>query len=191
MKKLIVGSLAAGGCIAIGGVVYLATGSAWTFPIGLLMVCYFGFSLFTGKVPYATTDDVSALIVMWFFNMVAAFGVGVLFHFMRPDLAETAKTMVVAKIAAGLWVVPKAALCNVMIFTAVEFWKHDSDVIRIVGLIFCTAVFVMCGFEHCVANAFYFGCALSFGGCVTFLLMNTVWNAVGGLAAKWVVDVTR
>ena len=43
-------------------------------------------------------------------------------------------------------------------------------------------LFVVCGFEHCVANMFYFTVSGMWSGeAVIFIVVNTIGNAVGGL----------
>ena len=49
-------------------------------------------------------------------------------------------------------------------------------------LIFCVSVFILCGFEHCIANMFYFSLAgvwsaKTFG----YLLVMTLGNSLGGM----------
>ena len=43
-------------------------------------------------------------------------------------------------------------------------------------------VFILCGFEHCVANMFYFSVANAWSGkTVLYLLVMTLGNSCGGL----------
>jgi formate/nitrite transporter FocA (FNT family) len=58
------------------------------------------------------------------------------------------------------------------------------------GLFFATFIFVLCGFEHCVANAFYFSLAgMVNGSAVVYLVKNAVFNAVGGIAAYRLISL--
>ena len=44
------------------------------------------------------------------------------------------------------------------------------------------AVFILCGFEHCVANMYYFSVAGMWSGkTLLYLLVMTLGNAVGGV----------
>ena len=188
--RIIYGGLAAGVAIGIAGLAYLKTGSAWVFPIGLFMVCFFSLYLYTGRICYAKLEDTRDLILMLLCNFIGAALVGIFAHFNYPELAQKATELAAVKLNEGWWVIPRAILCNIMIFTAVHSWKTLSKPNDIIGLIFATAVFVMCGFEHCVANAFYFACAGTYEiGVIWFLLLNALGNTIGGLAAyrslKW------
>ena len=185
MIKLIVSSFCAGIAISISCIAFLASGNPWTFPIGLFIICFFGFHLFTGKVSYANSkNDIINLVIMWTVNMTTAALMGILVHYMRPDFTEITLTMVTNKIAEGWFIIPRAILCNIMIFVAVHAWKNLPSPNNAIGLIFATAIFVICGFEHCVANSFYIGCALTANlKTIQFIFLNTISNAIGGLAA--------
>ena len=52
-----------------------------------------------------------------------------------------------------------AILCNALIFVAVHGLNNfKADFMKALVLFFGVGVFVLCGFEHCVANMFYFTC---------------------------------
>ena len=49
-------------------------------------------------------------------------------------------------------------------------------------MIFGVMVFILCGFEHCVANMFYFSAANVWGGrALGYMLVMTLGNACGGV----------
>lgn len=184
MKKLTLSSFAAGVSIGIAGLVYLKAGSAWVFPIGLLMVCFFSLHLYTGRVCYAKLEDAPILLWMLFMNIIGAGLLGVVAHFVYPELAQKAVELTAAKIAEDAWVFPRAILCNIMIFVAVHAWKNLPSPNNIISLIFATAIFVIGGFEHCIANAFYFGCAfVPSADILWYLPANILGNTIGGVAA--------
>lgn len=179
-------SILAGIAISIGCIAYLATGYAWLFPIGLFIVCYYRLSLFTGKVCYVTRlGEAGKMAFVYLWNTLAAWFMGFMMQYVRPEYVEKAGQMVSKKMALGFKIIPLAILCNIMIFVAVDTYKSTD---RFLGLIFATTIFVACGFEHCIANAFYFGLAgadmFTIPGGWTFLIGNAVFNAVGGIGAK-------
>lgn len=135
-------------------------------------------------MPYAKFEDTGILIWILALNLLAAAGIGILTHFVYPALAQKASELAAVKINEGLWVFPRAILCNILIFAAVHMWKKLCSPNNIIGLIFATAVFVMCGFEHCIANAFYFGCAFNPElKIINFIILNILGNTIGGLLA--------
>lgn len=47
--------------------------------------------------------------------------------------------------------------CNLLIFVAVDGFKENPHEIgKYLSLFFGVSVFIICGFEHCVADMFYF-----------------------------------
>ena len=71
-----------------------------------------------------------------------------------------------------------------MIYIAVEGYKTiPQEVGKYLAIFFGVTVFVICGFEHCVANMYYFtvGRAWSINAGL-YLLIMTVGNAVGDVA---------
>ena len=76
-----------------------------------------------------------------------------------------------------------AALCNIFIYIGVEGFKTiPHEVGKYVAMFLGVAVFILCSYEHCVANMFYFtvGGAWSVKA-VGYLLWMTLGNAVGGV----------
>lgn len=183
--KLIISSALAGIAIAIGGVAYLVSGQAWTFPIGLFMVCLFELHLFTGKVSTASSvSEIPGLIIMVVSNMLSAMMMGEVMRYAKPQIVDAAVEICTRKMGEGFALIPLAILCNVMIYTAVYSYNNKRSAVRMFGLFFATFIFVLCGFEHCVANAFYFSLAgMVDGSAVAYLVKNAVFNAVGGIAA--------
>jgi len=191
----------AGMSIAIGGTAFLMTSDpivgALLFAVGLFCVCVFGFNLFTGKVCYALDPPadgngrldrayLAALPVIWLGNLTGAVGTGLLESLTRfgPQMAERAATVSAAKIGQSpLSAFVLAVLCNVMIYVAVEGYKKIPDAVgKYLAVLFGVVVFIVCGFEHCVANMYYFtvGGAWSLKA-AGYLLLMTAGNAVGGL----------
>lgn len=186
MKNIIdIKAITAGFAIAIGGIAYLISGSPWVFPIGLFIICYFNLHLFTGKVPYAKSyTEIPTLIKILLWNIISAILIGIICHYSFPAIVAQALTIVQTKLNLPYWIlILKAIFCNIMIYIAVDIYKNNNNpIIQLFGLEFATAIFVLCGFEHCIANAFYIGCAnLLNQKSILFLLINAVGNACGGI----------
>lgn len=196
-------SMMAGVAISLGGVAYLSTGNALLFPIGLLIVCVYRLYLFTGKVGYFGSNEghfkVWELFAMWVFNTIGAYLTGIIVGVAKPELIDAAVALRDKKLDEGfLKLILLGVLCNVMIFLAVDAYKwfsadKETLVVGVFALFAFTSTFVFCGFEHCVANAFYFGLAGSRGSDIlelavaeiVFLFVNALANAVGGLMMRW------
>ena len=192
-KALVLGILA-GLSISLGGTVFLAVTDkmvgALLFSVGLFCVCAFGFHLFTGKVCYVFDNDrryALALPVIWIGNLIGALCTGWLESITRmgPALAEKAAAICETKLdQTALSAFVLAFFCDIMIYIAVEGYKnipHETG--KYLAILFGVVVFILCGFEHCVANMYYFtiGNAWSWKA-VGYLLLMTAGNAAGGIA---------
>ena len=186
----------AGMAIALGGAVFLALDNkilgALFFTVGLFTVCVNGFNLFTGKVGYAPDNHFRPayllfLLLVWLGNLAGTWLVASLLSLTRLAVlfAEKAATLCTVKLADGpLSIFILAVFCNVLMYIAVEgFRSNGHELGKYLGLFFGVSVFILCGFEHCVANMFYFSMAGLWGQAHTWvwLLIMTLGNAVGGL----------
>lgn len=191
-------SMLAGLAISIGCIVYLSVGGgalgAFLFSIGLLLVIVFKFNLFTGKVCYISPHpaDMTNIIKILIGNLLMASVVGTLVHFMKPDLAVIALEISENKMAEGLWLIPLAMLCNFMIYFAVEAVRRSGTPQSYLIVILSVMVFILCGFEHSIANTCYFaiGGTLCTPNGILYLTMNVVGNAIGGLLIHRMVAYT-
>lgn len=191
--RVFLSALLAGVCIALGGAVFLSVENrvvgAVLFTVGLFTICVFGLHLFTGKVCYVFDRDVGYaidLIFVWLGNLAGTFLAAWAMGLTRigPALAQRAGELCQVKLAdspVSLFVL--AIFCNVMIYIAVEgFHAAPHDLGRYLALFLGVPVFILCGFEHCVADMYYFSAAHAWSG-KTFvcLLVMTAGNAVGGV----------
>ena len=186
-------AIAAGLCIALGGGAFLSIENKVTgavaFTIGLFVICSYGFHLFTGKVCYVLDNDgrfAAMLPVIWIGNVVGTWCVAFLERQTRIGAAMTERAvgMVDVKLSDSLLsVFILAIFCNLLIYIAVEgFARHPHELGKYLSLFFGVSIFILCGFEHCVANMYYISMANAWSGkALIFILVNTLGNAVGGL----------
>ncbi len=195
MKRLHVylSGVLAGVCIALGGTAFLSLESkvagALFFTVGLFVICLFKLHLFTGKVCYVfenSADYALDLPFIWLGNLVGTFlaAQALLLTRVGPGLAEKAARLCTAKLSDNPWsIFILAIFCNMMIYIAVEgFNRAPHDLGRYLALFLGVAVFILCGFEHCVANMYYFSVASAWSWkAFGYLLIMTLGNAVGGV----------
>ena len=68
-------------------------------------------------------------------------------------------------------------------FLAVEVSRRNvSDLIKVIAIFFAVAIFILSGFEHCVANMFYF----TFAGALSlktllYLSIMILGNSIGSI----------
>ncbi len=191
MKTLVLAILA-GLCIGLGGTVYLSVDNpvvgAALFSIGLLTILAFGFNLFTGKVGYALDNKLSyvgTLMLIWLGNLIGTGAIALLMSFTRAydKLAAKVETIVAAKLGDSLLSVFLLAIgCGMCMFIAVDQYKKQHNTVKALFVIFPVMVFILCSFEHCIANMFYFILAQSFTlKTLIYLVVMTLGNSVGGL----------
>jgi len=64
-------------------------------------------------------------------------------------------------------------------YLAVSIYKENKT---IVGILFCVPAFILSGFEHSIANMFYFAAAnMISADVVIYIIIVLAGNAVGGM----------
>lgn len=99
---------------------------------------------------------------------------------MFPALLDKAYIMCTAKLEQTFLIsFIRAIFCGLLMYTAAEIFKEKKTPL---GIIFCIPVFILCGFEHSIADMFYFGASGIFEArIITFELAAVLGNTVGGL----------
>ena len=194
MKKLndFLLAILAGAAISFGGTVFLSLESkvlgSLFFAIGLFMVCTLKLNLFTGKACYLPGKDlkyVAFLCLVWAGTLLGAQIVAMLLKVTRvgPALAEKATAMCQIKTddtLLSLFVL--GVFCNIMIYVGVEsHMANEHQVGKYLGIIFGVMVFILCSYEHCVADMFYFAMAGWSPRAFACLLAITLGNVAGGV----------
>lgn len=185
-------AILAGIAISIGGAVFLTCDNkivgASFFSVGLFAVCTLGLNLYTGKVCYIFDNNLAYTAncgLIWLGNLVGTFAAGSAIRASRlTSVVEKAVTVSNTKLSDSLpSVFILAIFCNILIYLAVESYKNNPHELgKYLGLFLGVSVFVAVGFEHCVANMFYFSVAGVWSGkAVLYLIVMTLGNAVGGV----------
>lgn len=186
--RRIVQGISAGLLISIGGSVYLSCDNkyvgAFFFSVALVMICWKGYSLFTGKVGFIaeshTKDDLSVLLLGLLGNTVGVVAVGFAVAYAIPGLRETALTVCSAKLGQQFFqTLIRGILCGVLMYLAVSTYKDGKG---IAGILLCIPVFILSGFEHSIADMFYFAVS----GMTSLRAFGFLWtvilgNAIGAL----------
>ena len=188
----VVEAIAAGILISIGGCVFLACagdGMKWLgailFAVALLCICIKGYSLFTGKVGYLVNDHSAdywkVVATSLIGNAIACCGVGLIIAYAMPHLSATAAGICAAKLEQEvLSIIVRAILCGVLMYMAVSIYKEKGTY---AGIFFCVPVFILAGFEHSIANMFYFAVAGEFFTVqgLIYLAIVVLGNSIGGM----------
>ena len=190
--------------------------SALVFPAGLALVVCTGAELFTGNCLMTISalqkrisvgglfkNLLSFSLSHWAFLALNSSRMSVLFVYGHipslygGDLAQVLLNTAVSKVTLTLpEVLCRAILCNVLVCIAVWAAMSSEQVSgKILALYPPVAIFILCGFEHCIANMFYIPAGLMIMGeyglaaegltIGTFILNNlipaTIGNMIGGM----------
>jgi formate/nitrite transporter FocA (FNT family) len=150
-------SILAGICISIGCVVNLRVGGvagAVLFAFGLTTVVYYGLKLYTGTAGFIRRQgDWSMLVMVLIGNIIGCLLTAWLIGYAQPDCIEPAAKILAGRLAKGPFACFLLAIgCGFIMTTAVEFARKG----KMLPLIFGVPVFILCGFAHSIADAFYF-----------------------------------
>lgn len=225
--KAFVLAMFAGAFIAFGGLfftVFLSDASlGWgaqrvvgglCFCLGLVLVLLCGAELFTGNslmVCALRSGRISlgellrSWAIVWLGNLVGALAVVALVYVagiftLNGEAVATSMVSVAAGKVALTWpqIFFRGILCNVFVCLAVWIGFAGKSVVdKVVGILLPITAFVVCGFEHCVANMYFlpmgalmasqgFGAevagaeALDVAGILVNLSASTIGNIVGG-----------
>lgn len=195
LKHAFWSGIASGMLVGIGGTVYLSCENkvvgAVLFSVALLCICLLGIYLYTGKIGIfmENPDKKSALALPVGLggNCIGAALTGVLTALAKPTLIDAAQKACTAKLENGLWRgLIAAVFCGVLMYAAVKTYGAKGT---LVGIIFCIPTFILCGFEHSIADVYYFTVASMRGAFdpmrVVFILVAVLGNTLGG----WVLPV--
>lgn len=150
-------AILAGICISIGCVVNLRVGGvagAVLFAFGLTTVVYYGLKLYTGTAGFIRRQgDWAMLLVVLLGNIVGCWLSALMIQYAQPDCVEPASAILASRLAKGPWAYFLLAIgCGFIMTTAVEFARKG----KMLPLLFGVPVFILCGFTHSIADAFYF-----------------------------------
>ena len=157
LREVMPPAVLAGICISIGCVVNLRVGGvagAVLFAFGLTTVVYYGMKLYTGTAGFIRRKgDWTMLALVLIGNIIGCLLTAWLIGYAQPDCIEPASSILAGRLAKGPWACFLLAIgCGFIMTTAVEFARKG----KMLPLVFGVPVFILCGFAHSIADAFYF-----------------------------------
>lgn len=150
-------SILGGISIGIAGTVYLKTGGvvgACLFGFGLLAIIASGFNLFTGKAQFVWGKRG----LWWLFAILLGnlVGTGLMGTLMGSAVGESAQNILNLRVETGWWKCMILAVpCGFIMTAAVQAAHKGNFWVLLLGV----PTFILCGFPHCIADAFYFWAA--------------------------------
>lgn len=190
--KTFIKAVAAGLAISIGAASYLSCENkivgALLFTAGLFTICFFGLNLYTGKIGYALDMEHPVdCLTIWLGNAVGCVMGGALLRFASPSLADVGRVVTQAKLEIPLLrAVVLGIFCGILMYIAVHNYIENPHMLgKCVGILVCIPAFIICGFEHCIANIVYFTLGIRSVSellpMLAFTLAVSAANAIGAI----------
>ena len=183
-------AILAGFCISIGGIVYLSCTSqivgAILFAIGLLIILLFRLKLFTGACGYFIESTKKfnyflELIIIWIGNFLGAFVIAKAITLTRLTFNIDFVSIKLEDTLISLFILGIG--CGFLMYVGVDTFNHTT--IGPLMPVMCVAVFILAGFEHCIADMFYF----SLYGISTDILIRLLIITSGNIIGSWIIPI--
>lgn len=191
--EILIKSILAGIMIGIGGTIYLSLDNkivgSILFAIGLFIIVVYSFNLYTGKIGYLINNFnkkyISELIITLIGNFIGTFFVGFILRYTRiyNMISEKAKTLADIKLNDTLIsILILSFFCGILMYLAVNTYKEVKDIGKYLAVFLGVIVFILCGFEHCIANMYYFSVSSTWSlNTLLYLLVMILGNSLGGI----------
>lgn len=163
MVKTLRSAIFAGIYIGTAGFGYLTAGmqsfgslfGSILFALGLLAIVGYKLKLFTGTAGFIKRDEMGTLAIILIGNIIGCFLMGLITR-VSPmgDAIQVAATNILnTRISTGVFGCGILAIgCGILMTTAVTFARQKN----FIPLLLSVPLFIVCGFPHCVADAFYY-----------------------------------
>ena len=180
--------IASGIMISIGCAVYLSCDNKYVgavlFSVALLTICFFGFSLYTGKIGFIVEkhgkEELSVLFLGLLGNLIGIAVFGWALMYAIPGLKEKAVALCNNKYAQSvLQTFIRGVFCGILMYVAVAIFNEKKSPL---GVLFAIPVFILSGFEHSIADIGYFAVAGIFSlRAFAFIWIVILGNTVGAM----------
>ena len=155
IRTVLIKGIYAGFLIGIGGIVYLSLENkivgALLFSFGLLTIVNQGYFLYTGKIGFAkTAEDWTSIPFI------------ILGNFLGTALSA---------------ILALSILCGILMYLAIDNFSKSKNHLFIIAPVM---IFILSGFEHSIANMFYFSLAgMWTPKSLLYLLLMLLGNGLG------------
>ncbi len=191
-------SVSAGVLITIGAVVKLMCENAVIgsvlFSIGLFFICYLNMNLYTGKIGFIDKSNMSECALTWVGNLIGCIFAAGIVRIAKPGLKDAVENVMIQKTSNGILSMSILSFfCGIIMFLAVKNYRTaKSDISKTAGIIFGVTVFLLCGFEHSIANmaysVLYIDSMNDFLMCIKLVFVSTVFNSIGSIFMRFILS---
>ena len=187
--------------------VYLPSNGAYYLNINLNEASYSSLSINISSIEKNTIDYINGLtsirfniifenknspncFVVWIGNLIGCFLTSLPIRLAIPEITQKAYLLVEHKLHNNLLsTVFLSMFCGALMYLAVENYKaNKNEFAKIVGLFLNVVVFIICGFEHSIANMCY--CIFSINSynmmihSLIFIIIVSFANSVGAILCR-------
>lgn len=157
MIKIFKSSVLAGICISMGCMAFINVGGiigAVLFTFGLLTVVHYKLKLYTGTAGFfSNRKEFLELPIILFGNIVGCAVMALMAHITLPSMVAGAGVILAKRLSLSyISCLFLSALCGFIMTTAVNFGREH----KFLPLLYGVPLFIMCGFLHSIADAFYY-----------------------------------
>lgn len=185
-------ALLAGGAISLGGLAYICSQNrivgSLLFSTGLFLILVWKLNLFTGKICLCFEEPkvpLLELVLTYVGNFLGCLLLGYLMRIsVSAELVDSFRESFEVRLTnTPLEIILLGFFCNICIYAAVQgYLKLQRDWERVLSTFLGVSIFILCGFEHCIADIFYLTlCNLWSWNSLPFILCVTIGNILGGL----------
>jgi nitrite transporter NirC len=171
----------AGFMIGIGGMVYLSAESktvgSLLFSFGLLTIVTQGFFLYTGKIGFVkSVKELPDMGIIILGNYAGTYVAALLARLANVNIStvQLAEKKLAATVPSVFFL---SVLCGIMMYLAIDNYNKSKNIVFIIAPVM---IFILSGFEHSVANMFYFHLAGAYSlRAFAYLLVMAAGNGIG------------
>jgi len=197
--RVLIKSFLSGMLVSMGCVIYLMCPDkivgGFLFSFALFAIVNMKLDLYTGKIGYLVLncnwkyarDLGTALIGNFLGTLLAA----VMIRQTRLDIMALVTTVTQAKLNDSyISMFILAIFCGMLMFLGVDLFRSIENYVgKTISIIFVVMIFIFSGFEHCIADIFYFNLAGNLN--VLTLLVVILGNTVGGMLLCYLCEKAK
>ena len=190
-------SFMSGICIGVAGFGFLSLkaqnqylAGCIIFAFALIAVVNYKLLLYTGTAGFIRKNELSYLLQVLLGNIIGCATFSLLTRLSPMPIQETAQALLQSRLDMGILNGSLLSIaCGFIMTTAVTFARKGN----MLPLLFGVPLFIVCGFPHCVADAFFYSCvpldfwAAHLGDILIFYLSIVAGNFVGCNFFRWVM----
>lgn len=187
-------SILAGVFISVGAICYLNNPNvlgAILFSIGIMAVISLNCPLYTGQIGFINKNNYGDLCIVLICNLIGSFGPGIIYSICASDTVyATANNIIVHKLNQPDFTQFVMGIgCGICIYLCVMFSQKLSNPVLIALPI---VVFIMSGYNHCIADTFYYAVVGKFNPeYIMYLIRVIAGNSVGSIAVCQVLKHSK